>query len=1019
MYCSEICQSVLRDVHELECSTLEEIDVIAKKSRADRNLLCLLTRILCVRAMKQSRNATDVSSCPPSTISSTYADVVDMIHATGQLNETWITAVQAGAELLIKSLPRECTLPVADVVGLAARVNENSYSLEANTVEPHGEVAAVGLFPVAGLINHSCQPNCIWSTDAVRGAMVVRTTTYIAPGDEITIPYIDVNQPREARRRQLKQSKHFDCRCERCEMPLVEPALDALVDGVCCRTYIDAAKLYATSTITSATAMMNKKNFKDALTVLGKFCDAQSVASSSQVVLHSSHWTVTTALRLLSDCSYKVGAFIACYEHRLAHVTRLCAILQPNALALGTAYFELADAVAIGLTHRVWPLEEELKKRAELRAHLTKCRDIRKIIYAINHPRLWSQECPIFMGVGTPESCDEVPCTPTNMDTLSQLPSPTLKSIQRQRYLESVALVDMDSIILSGIDVPNDSTMPDGVYRAQVAKCKDDNLRQLIRRVEMDYFTLKFAPPFEDAFVYVLHRRAIRRIRYTLLLGFVCVLAKSLYGAHVGEGHPVALGLGIGVALPTIVVAFGCTFVEAWTPWCEYYSSIAFFIVCLEMTAEKLILHKPGPILPLFLCFVPVFGITRLRFHVCWRMVAFTIGLHLAALLAAGQEDIPDIFFQGFSYLGGIVGGAVAHYRNRQIEASFNRYWYLIDGSPFQNVHKCTLHQNAARTIRYAVQSAFLHQLLLALQDWRYTLFLLLLHVVIEGLVSRYIYLAEANSHKTYWVAIGLRLSVVLAYFGAQGLMWRYGHRYSNYWERHGSKQQPREHHESMSKPVPLLEAASTLPSNYVWKMQLWSASIVCLHALSMGLILIHFDTSGINSGVAAPCYYLALLNAILFPHRSGFRVRFVFATVSTAVVCVVFGVICSVLVPYHFLEYCTYVGITLSLGMFISYEEESVRRSFFVRRAIRSHEFATWHAAISVIRPYIRRKMAAKRAAGRRRVLALPSAADELANSGVKIPTSNLLATASKYGMYFDAVQAVVAACVLAAYLN
>ncbi|ETW08801.1 hypothetical protein H310_01313 [Aphanomyces invadans] len=414
VYCSEICQSVLRDVHELECSTLEEIDVIAKKSRADRNLLCLLTRILCVRAMKQSRNATDVSSCPPSTISSTYADVVDMIHATGQLNETWITAVQAGAELLIKSLPRECTLPVADVVGLAARVNENSYSLEANTVEPHGEVAAVGLFPVAGLINHSCQPNCIWSTDAVRGAMVVRTTTYIAPGDEITIPYIDVNQPREARRRQLKQSKHFDCRCERCEMPLVEPALDALVDGVCCRTCqdtllvgtsssgytcpscgqattqqdIDAAKLYATSTITSATAMMNKKNFKDALTVLGKFCDAQSVASSSQVVLHSSHWTVTTALRLLSDCSYKVGAFIACYEHRLAHVTRLCAILQPNALALGTAYFELADAVAIGLTHRVWPLEEELKKREELRAHLTKCRDIRKIIYAINHPRL-------------------------------------------------------------------------------------------------------------------------------------------------------------------------------------------------------------------------------------------------------------------------------------------------------------------------------------------------------------------------------------------------------------------------------------------------------------------------------------------------------------------------------------------------------------------------------------------------------------------------------------------------------
>ncbi|ETV89103.1 hypothetical protein H257_00480 [Aphanomyces astaci] len=666
-------------------------------------------------------------------------------------------------------------------------------------------------------------------------------------------------------------------------------------------------------------------------------------------------------------------------------------------------------------------------------------------------------ESPVFMAVGTPESCDEAPHTPNHRHSDM---SPTLQAIQRRRHLESVAQADMDDIILSGIDANNDSTISDAVYRAQLAQCKDDNLRQLIRRVEMNYFTLKFAPKYEHAFVYVLHRRAIRRIRYTLLLGFISVLAKSLYGAHVTDGQAltypesVALGLGMGIALPTIIAALVCTFVEAWTPWCEYYSSMAFLIVCLELTAEKLILHKPGPILPLFICFVPVFGITRLRFHVCWRMVAFTIALHLAALLVAGQENIPDIFFQGFSYLGGIVGGAVAHYRvevlrrrnfvlylpfcaesfdkfqvqcemkdpktskhellervslrfkNRHIEASFNRYWYLIDGSPFQNVHKCTLHQNAARTIRYAVQSSFLHQLLLAIQDWRY------------------IYIAEQGPHKTYWIALGLRLSVVSAYFGAQGLMWRYGHRYSNYWERHGSKKLQNHEQESMSPP--LLEAQATLPSNYVWKMQLWSASIVFLHALSMGLILVLFDVSGINSGVAAPCYYLALLNAIIFPHRSGFRVRFVFATVSTTVLSVVFAVICSALVPVHFVEYTTYVGVTLSLGMFISYEEESVRRSFFVRRAIRSHEFAAWHAAISVLRPHIRRKMAARRAAVAllRRVAVLPSSSSAVVDrakaiSATKIPTSNLLATASKYGMYFDAVQALVAVCILTAYLT
>ncbi|CAK4114489.1 unnamed protein product [Aphanomyces euteiches] len=683
----------------------------------------------------------------------------------------------------------------------------------------------------------------------------------------------------------------------------------------------------------------------------------------------------------------------------------------------------------------------------------------------------YTMESPPFVIATTPELDDDdsfVPETPPVDDEICIMTDQDMvHAFRRRLQLESMQVADVDDVILTGIDGSNDASMAGTFYRAKLAACKDDNFKQLISRVEMNYRTLRFNEQYEQVFCHVLHRSAIRRIRYTLMLGFVSVLAKNLYGWHStsspSRADKMALGLGLGISLPCILGAFACTFVEAWTMHCERYSSLAFIVVTCELTAEKLILAKPGPILPLFICFVPVFGITRLRFDVCWKLVAITIAFHVTALLCAGQENVPDIFFQGFSYLGAIVGGAVAHYRvevlrrrnfalhlpfcaasfdkhqlfcdmktpwtskhalleryslrfkNRQIEAAFNRYWYLIDGSPFQNVYTSTLHRNAARSIRYAVQGTFFQQLLLAIQDYRSVDPLLGASL---NFVFSYIFLPEPSPHPTYWVTVSLRVGVVSTYFGAQCLMWRYGQRYSSYWERHKSK------HES----EPLTKSAPTqsLPTNYVSKMQLWSALIVFFHALSMGLVLVLFDGSGINSGVAAPCYYLALLNAILFPHRSGFRVRFLFATISTSLLSLVFAVICASVVPSHFLEYTTYVGVTLALGMMISHEEESLRRAFFVRRAIRSHEFDTWYRAVMTIRPYIQRKIATKRIAWKRHhtaiLMPLTSEVDmskQDRQKANKIPTSNLLATASKYGMYFDVTQAIVAACILAAYLS
>ncbi|OQS04314.1 hypothetical protein THRCLA_03438 [Thraustotheca clavata] len=621
--------------------------------------------------------------------------------------------------------------------------------------------------------------------------------------------------------------------------------------------------------------------------------------------------------------------------------------------------------------------------------------------------------------------------------------------ILRRIRIETVIPVDIETLILQGIgECDSVLTLADSFDKSKTRRSYENQLKKMIAQVNMNKFTLRFSKKYEVVFAYMLHRSAIRRIRYTLVIALVTLVGKNIYSLRnnlLTANQVMGLQIGAGTAFPTLVIAFFCTLRESWTPYCEWYTSLAFIVICTELTVQKLVLQSPGPILELFVCFIPIFGITRLRFDISWRVVACSIVAHLLALFVARQENLPDICFQGFSYLGGIIGGAVAHYRvevlrrrnymmylpfcpesfdrhrifcdikepstskhqllnsrislkfrNREIEAAFYRYWYLIDGSPFEPIHTQRLHRKAFRAIRYAVQSVLLQQLLLGIQDRRYLT-------------------TKDVQPWTYWAALVLRLSIVAAYFGAQWCMRKFGRKYYLKWEEMQSSTQI----VCLEENPALLEPK--VPQNYVKIMQRLSAWIVFMHGLGMGLILLFFHLSIQRSTVAAPCYYLGLLNAILFPHRSGFRVRFIYATIATVSLGIVFCSICIWIAPKNFLEYSTYVVVILLLGMLISHEEESLRRAFFVRRALRSQEFNTWHKAVQTIAPYIHRKLVARRRRNKlllNIVPRLPAEPSDIMKDARKnkIPTCNLLATASKYGMYSDACQAIVAAIILSA---
>ncbi|POM79746.1 Hypothetical protein PHPALM_2513, partial [Phytophthora palmivora] len=203
-FCSEECQESLQDVHEKECEALEEVDLVASKTGTDVDLLRLLIRILATRSL----DATDkLYMDEEGNVRTSYANVEDLVHVLDKEGGAWVDHVRDGAKKILEYLPDECHLPVDEILAIAAQINENAYSLDA--LDEKHLVAAVGLFPICGLINHSCQPNCTWSNGG-DSVMEVRALRDITKGEEITLSYIDIDKERSERRTELRDTKHFD-----------------------------------------------------------------------------------------------------------------------------------------------------------------------------------------------------------------------------------------------------------------------------------------------------------------------------------------------------------------------------------------------------------------------------------------------------------------------------------------------------------------------------------------------------------------------------------------------------------------------------------------------------------------------------------------------------------------------------------------------------------------------------------------------------------------------------------------
>ncbi|KAH8398005.1 hypothetical protein KR222_009393 [Zaprionus bogoriensis] len=98
--------------------------------------------------------------------------------------------------------------------------NTNAFESRCREPQQGHEVVARALFPLAGMLNHQCTPNA--SHHFVDGETIVVTASEsIACGQEITMSYTKLLWSTPARRLFLGMTKHFVCRCPRCQDPTV------------------------------------------------------------------------------------------------------------------------------------------------------------------------------------------------------------------------------------------------------------------------------------------------------------------------------------------------------------------------------------------------------------------------------------------------------------------------------------------------------------------------------------------------------------------------------------------------------------------------------------------------------------------------------------------------------------------------------------------------------------------------------------------------------------------------------
>ncbi|KAL4712817.1 hypothetical protein ACJJTC_011887 [Scirpophaga incertulas] len=191
LLCSDVCQN--SEIHSEDCRVITGWDIKVCIEEVDDTLLSrTLTPIRALLLCEDDKK------------------LMSLLQAN--------TQSQHGSE--ITYLKQYFDIPEDDeqLLILACRtLDTNAFQIA--TAYGKREVSMRGLYPVAGLMNHTCVPNTRYCYNS-NYQMTVKAVKPILAGTEIFTSYTGTLWGTPARRLHLYKTKHFWCKCDRCADPM-------------------------------------------------------------------------------------------------------------------------------------------------------------------------------------------------------------------------------------------------------------------------------------------------------------------------------------------------------------------------------------------------------------------------------------------------------------------------------------------------------------------------------------------------------------------------------------------------------------------------------------------------------------------------------------------------------------------------------------------------------------------------------------------------------------------------------
>ncbi|GLD94658.1 hypothetical protein PINS_up003282 [Pythium insidiosum] len=349
---------------------------------------------------------------------------------------------------------------------------------------------------------------------------------------------------------------------------------------------------------------------------------------------------------------------------------------------------------------------------------------------------------------------------------------------------------DANEMILRANAPPNYSGGFDAIMKQiKAKKYYTEQFQRIQMQTEMGKFLYfsDVAPTFyESNYLSIAQDTSVMRVRICCALGMLSLglfYASEWYKGNwnadpkVGrteDDKTVIIALTFGVILPVFALGLLSTLTAWGRRNLENVMVVVFTIVAATMIAKKPIEKVKGPVIPLLILLIPIFGITRMRFVksccIGWGIFfTYLISMSIARQYVPEPskfDSYTDISYQTINYGISVIGGMVSQYRqellrrrnfclqlpfsgtmdsdaiaeiktdkfkksklmhrwsqrfrNPEVEECFYRYWYLIDPFPYENPNSGSLHQGVFRTIRFAIYTLLLNQFVLLLQDIKF-----------------------------------------------------------------------------------------------------------------------------------------------------------------------------------------------------------------------------------------------------------------------------------------------------------